>query len=57
MRTDNLLSGNTKSCGCLKTKIEDLTGHRYGFWQVLSQAKREEHHIATTARTTKTNAR
>lgn len=45
VRTDNLLSGNTKSCGCLKTKIEDLTGHRYGFWQVLSQAKREEHHI------------
>lgn len=42
---NNLVSGNTKSCGHLKTQIEDLTGKEFGFWKVLSMIPRTEHHI------------
>ena len=35
--TNNLTSGNTKSCGkCVKkNKYEDLTGQTFGYWKVL----------------------
>lgn len=41
----NLISGNTKSCGHLKTDIEDLTGQQFGYWQVLKMAPHDKHHI------------
>ena len=38
---DNLKTGNTKSCGCLKTNIENLSGNQFGYWNVLNQYKKE----------------
>ena len=34
VRTASLKNGNTKSCGCMTTKV-DLTGKRFGKWTVL----------------------
>lgn len=45
VKDDNLISGNTKSCGHLKNQIEDLTGKNFGYWHVLNMAPRTEHHI------------
>lgn len=44
----NLVSGNTKSCGHLRTQIENLTGKKFGYWTVLKMAPREEQHIYWT---------
>lgn len=47
-----LLSGNTRSCGCLKKRrtreanTNDLTGHRYGRLVVLKQAPNKKHGVA-----------
>ena len=35
--SNNLTRGNTKSCGCMTTKI-DLTGQRFGAWTVLGDS-------------------
>lgn len=39
-----LLSGGTKSCGCLKTKphFKDLTGQKFGKWTPIRRATKEE---------------
>ena len=44
----NLISGNTKSCGHLRTQKEDLTNQRFGYWTVLKIASRQEHHTYWT---------
>lgn len=48
VKDENLVSGNTKSCGHLKTQIENLVGKNYGYWHVLKMAPRTEHHIKWT---------
>lgn len=48
VQDENLTSGNTKSCGHLRTQIEDLTGNDYGYWHVLGMAPRTDHHIKWT---------
>ena len=46
VKTNNLRSGNTKSCGCNKFKIEDLSGKQFGFWTVIKRAESSgEKHI------------
>ena len=35
--SDNLISGNTQSCGCMKYKINSLNGKVFGDWTVLSE--------------------
>lgn len=40
VKADNLKSGNTKSCGCLKRKIQNLSGNKYGKWSVLNNYQR-----------------
>lgn len=46
IREECLVYGYTKSCGHLKTQIEDLSGQDYGFWHVLSMAPRKGPHIS-----------
>jgi len=43
---DSVVSGHTKSCGCLKKrpKHEDLTGHRFGRLVVISEAGNRDNH-------------
>lgn len=36
VETGSLVSGNTKSCGCLPLEILDLTGQRFGRWSVVA---------------------
>lgn len=45
VKDENLISGNTKSCGHLARQIKDLTGKDFGYWHVLNMAPRTEHHI------------
>ena len=44
----NLLSGNSKSCGCFsvkcaKERIHDLTGQTFGFLKVKERAEENQH--------------
>ena len=48
VKADNLLSGNTKSCGHLNHLQEDLTGNTYGYWKVLKPAEKIDHHFRWT---------
>ena len=48
VKADNLLSGNTKSCGHLNHPIEDLTGNIYGYWTVLKLAEKIDNHTRWT---------
>lgn len=45
VRTDNLTSGTSKTCGHSKTDIKDLSGKQFGYWTVLEMAPRTEQHI------------
>lgn len=46
----SLISGNTKSCGCLggdqrrAVRFNDITGKRFGRWKVIQFVKREKSH-------------
>ena len=61
IRSDQLTSGKTKSCGCLNTekrkermsKIgskttirQDLTGQDFGYWHVIDRAQNQNNHVA-----------
>lgn len=46
---NNLISGNTKSCGCQKGKtslnlfkIKDLSNQTFGYWKVLSRTSKQD---------------
>jgi len=41
--SNNLTRGNTKSCGCMTTKI-DLTGQRFGKWVVVREIEERDKH-------------
>lgn len=61
IRSDQLTSGKTKSCGCLNTEKrkermseigsqntikQDLTGQNFGYWHVINRAQNQNNHVA-----------